>query len=194
MSSFVGHSLTGAVIYFYDHQTSKNSLLWLCWLMFLAIFPDIEYGLLWFFGTSFPIRFTHSFVFCSILPVCTLFSITKYALPNTRKTLTIQAFGAAYSHLFLDMLVGVSPLPLLWPFTKTPGKLPFGILPSAGRLALTNWYLYRNLVIELGILAPLYSFILLKERIQRHQHRALILGAYVVLWLPFLVWGFFLGR
>lgn len=158
--------------------------------MFLAVFPDSEYGAFWLFGVSFPIRFTHSAVFCSILPVCTLFCLT----PDIRRIYGIQAFAAAYSHLLLDLLVGVYPMPLLWPFTNTLIKLPFGILPSAGSLVLTNRYLYRNLAIELGILVPLYSFILLRQRIQQHRYRVLILGVHLMVWIPCLVWGFFLSR
>ncbi len=194
MSSFVGHSLTGGVIALYGRQSSRQSLLWSCWLIFLAIFPDSEYGLLWLFGVNFSIRFTHSMVFCSILPIGTILYLMQYAPSDARKIRSMQALGAAYSHVLLDLLVGVSPLPLLWPFSNLLVTLPFGILPSAGRLSLTNRYLYRNLVIELGILVPLYSFLLLKHKIQHHQLRLVILGGYVVVWIPFLVWGFLLTR
>jgi hypothetical protein len=50
--------------------------------------------------------------------------------------------------------VGVTPLPLLWPFSSAAFAAPAGILPSAGGVRLSNYYLYRNLVIEIGILAP----------------------------------------
>ena len=63
--------------------------------------------------------------------------------------------AAGCSHLVLDLLVGVSPLPLLWPFLAQSFKLPFGILPSAGKLQLDNYFLFFNLFIELGVLVPL---------------------------------------
>ncbi|MCP4682436.1 MAG: metal-dependent hydrolase [Desulfobacterales bacterium] len=194
MSSFIGHSLTGVALSCSDHQKSQRSLVWTCWLVVLAIFPDSEYGVLWLWGTNFAVRFTHSVVFCSILPLCSLVYLTRYVRPDIRKIRGLQVFGAAYSHLLLDLLVGVYPLPLLWPFSTLGITLPFGVLPSAGRLALTNYYLYRNLVIELGILVPLYSFLLLNKKIRRHQYRLLLLGGHAVVWLPCLVWGFLLKR
>jgi hypothetical protein len=194
MSSFLGHTITGATIYFHKRQTSGRSWFWLFWLIVLAVFPDIEYGLLWFFGVTSSIRVTHSVVFCSILPVCTWFYLRRYSPQKTDRSRTLQAFGAAYSHLLLDVLVGVCPLPLLWPFTNTGFTLPFGILPSAGHLDLANPYLYRNAIIELGILVPLYSLVLLKDRIQRSQKRFLLIIVHVVIFVPFFVWGILLKR
>jgi hypothetical protein len=71
---------------------------------------------------------------------------------------------------------------------------PFGLLPSAGRIALTNRYLYRNLAIELGILVPLYSLLLFNKSIRRHQYRVWLLGVHLLVWIPCLVWGFLLKR
>jgi len=95
------------------------------------------------------------------------------------------------AHLILDLLTGVSSLPLLWPFTGELFKLPFGILPSAGRIALTNRYFYRNLIIESGILLPVYSFILMKGAVRK---RLLLLVLHVLIFIPFLVWGITLER
>ncbi len=195
MASFVGHSVTGTVIYLYsDNSLSKNHT-WLFWLISMAIFPDIEYGFLWLFGTESDIRFTHSLVFCSILPAFTTVYF-KLNLPNddNNKRPGIQAFASAYSHLVLDLLVGVSPFPLLWPFTDQLFKLPFGILPSAGRIALTNRYLYRNLIIELGILLPMYSFILIKGRMRKSKKYLLAALLYLLVFIPFFIWGIILDR
>lgn len=194
MSSFVSHSITGAAIAFHDRQPFTRPLLWSCWLIVLACFPDSEYGVLWLFGINFFIRFTHSVVFCSLLPACTLFYLLRYTPRQGRTERIIQVFGAAYSHLVLDLLVGVYPLPLLWPFTNAGMTLPFGVLPSAGRLVLTNYYLYRNLFIELGILLPLYSFLLFRRTIWEHRLRIWLLGGHLLIWLPCLAWGLLLER
>lgn len=63
---------------------------------------------------------------------------------------------AGLSHLILDLSVGVTPLPLLLPLVKISFKLPFGILPSAGRVDLQNYYFYRNLWLEMGVLLPVF--------------------------------------
>ncbi|NEO85783.1 MAG: hypothetical protein F6J87_16255 [Spirulina sp. SIO3F2] len=57
--------------------------------------------------------------------------------------------------MLLDLLVGVTALPLFWPFDAHRFKLPFGLLPSAGKISLSNPYFYSNLKIELGVLLPL---------------------------------------
>ncbi|MDY6802505.1 MAG: hypothetical protein SXA11_01680 [Cyanobacteriota bacterium] len=54
------------------------------------------------------------------------------------------------------MLVGIAGFYLFWPFSSFKPKLPFGLLPSAGKLALDNYYLYANLVLEFGVLLPLF--------------------------------------
>ncbi len=73
---------------------------------------------------------------------------------------------AGFSHLILDMLVGVTSLPLLFPFSDRIFKLPFGVLPSAGKMSLFNYYFYHNLAIELGVLVPLSccSYILKRKQ------------------------------
>ncbi len=68
----------------------------------------------------------------------------------------------------LDLLVGGTPLPLLWPLSPVLCKLPFGILPSAGRLQLGNHLLYQNLGIELGVILPAVLAVLLIVRGKGH--------------------------
>ncbi len=84
-----------------------------------------------------------------------------------------QVILAALSHLVLDLLVGVTPLPLLFPLSKIPFKLPWGILPSAGKIALNNYYFYRNLLLEMGVLLPIFILIsLINTRdISNHRNR-----------------------
>ena len=38
--------------------------------------------------------------------------------------------------------------------------LAFALLPSAGRLRIDNFYLWRNLLIETGVLVPIYTLCL----------------------------------
>jgi len=190
MASFVGHFITGTAIYLYSDNALSKSRTWMFWLIFMAIFPDIDYGFIWLFGIKSDIRMTHSFIFSSILPVFTTIYLKLSPLCEYNKNQVIQAFGSAYSHLLLDVLTGVSVLPLLWPFTEQLFKLPFGILPSAGRLALTNWYLYRNLIIELGILLPIYSFILMGAV----RNQLLLSVLHILIFILFLVWGIMLER
>jgi inner membrane protein len=180
MSSVIGHALTGAVVFFQANHRPKAELLWLAWLLVVASFPDIEYGLLWLFGKNLPLRITHSMVFCTLLPMLTLIA-ARWLVPNPQwKSLTLQTCLAGYSHLVLDILVGVSPLPLLWPFSTYLFKLPFGILPSAGRPALKNVYLYLNLLIELGILLPLYVMLLWKPSLKDRKQRWWVIGLGVI--------------
>jgi len=68
-------------------------------------------------------------------------------------------FAAPLSHVFLDFLVGVHKNPILWPFSDKLYSLNHGILPSAGRLSFGNYYFWRNLVVELGILIPMIAVI-----------------------------------
>ena len=98
--------------------------------------------------------------------------------------------AAGLSHLVLDLLVGVMPLPLLWPLARTECRLPFGLLPSAGAIRLFNPYLYRNLLIEMGVLVPVVLGIVLARR--GYGWRRAI--ACVCAALPFLIWAAGLSR
>jgi inner membrane protein len=131
--------------------------MWLGWLVVLASAPDIDY-LVPALGSPAHQgnRITHSIAFSLILP---LFSVGALyfvkCLKSQRRLLSICAVLAGLSHLVLDFLVGVTPLPLLWPLGSGAFSSPVGILPSAGRIQLSNYYLYRNVLIEIGVLAPI---------------------------------------
>ena len=131
--------------------------MWLGWLLMLASAPDIDYLVPALSRHAHRgSRITHSIAFSLMLP---LFSVGLLyflkGLGSHRKFLSICAVLAGLSHLVLDFLVGVTPLPLLWPLSSAAFYLPVGILPSAGRIQLSNYYFYRNLLIEVGILVPL---------------------------------------
>lgn len=160
MSSFLGHSLTAYSIASAARQNPASALwrsAWGAWLIALASAPDLDY-LIPALNSSARngIRITHSIAFSLVLPFCA--SVTLYLAMSPgrqRRVLSICAALAGLSHLVLDFLVGVTPLPLLWPFSASTFVSPFGILPSAGRIQVLNYYLYRNLLIEVGILAPI---------------------------------------
>lgn len=190
MSSFIGHSITGAAIYFASSRQPKKEWLWLGWLMFLASLPDAEYAYLWLSGSNFAVRFTHSFAFCAIFPAATFLALRR----ADRQHRTVQAAAAAFSHLILDLLVGVSPKAIFWPFMARDVKLPFGILPSAGRLDPLNPALYRNLLIELSILLPLYSLILFHEKIRQSPRRRSLIIGHLLIFVPAALIGLSLRR
>jgi hypothetical protein len=161
MSSFLGHTLTAYTLFFLDQQKRPATLwkwAWLGWLIVLASAPDIDYlvpalGSPAHRGT----RITHSIAFSLALPLLGVgvLSATEDR-KSQRRLLSVCAVLAGLSHLVLDFLVGVTPLPLFWPFSSATFASPLGILPSAGRVQLSNYYLYRNLLIEAGVLAPFY--------------------------------------
>ena len=170
MSSFLGHSLVASSIYWSAHLSQRNSsrkrFLWFLWLIVVASAPDIDYLVAaWNSAANQGLRITHSILFSLILPSCTIVLLGFSGVRGRQlRSQSIQVIFAGLSHLVLDMLVGVTPLPLLWPIALQRFKLPFGILPSAGRLQLSNYYLYRNLWIEIGVLVPLLAAIFLLRR------------------------------
>ena len=159
MSSFLGHSLAAYSLFSLDRRERSSTLwraLWLGWLVVLASAPDIDYVIP---SLASPAhqgrRITHSIALSMALP---LFSVGVLyfvkGLKSRRRLLSVCAVLAGLSHLVLDFLVGVTPLPLLWPLDSAAFASPVGILPSAGRIQLSNYYLYRNVLIEVGVLAP----------------------------------------
>ena len=168
MSSFIGHSVAAITVYLTTEQlvfttaTTKpcksllriEQWLWLGWLVVIASIPDLDYVVKsWHSSNNSGLRITHSVLFSLIFPCLT---VAALLLLNSRTfwQRSIQVILAGLSHLVLDLLVGVTPLPLWFPLLKMPIKLPFGILPSAGRIDLDNYYFYRNLGLEMGVLLP----------------------------------------
>jgi inner membrane protein len=166
MSSFFGHSLAGLTTYAIGYKLQidrttrfdRYNWLWLWVLIAIALIPDIDYlvpQLKWQEGVQV-VRITHSFVGVLLFPV---FSIVILWLLGDRgesfKLKSYQLIIAGLSHLLLDTLTGVYPKPWLYPFSLEVFKLPFGLLPSAGKVDLTNYLFYRNLSIEAGVLIPL---------------------------------------
>lgn len=120
----------------------------------LAISPDIDYIVFWLFNIQIEPRLTHSIGYCLMVGAMAV-GIKRFLLKDVFRAIpSALFFGASFSHLILDILVGVHPMPLFWPVDSHLIVLPFGVLPSAGHIDLHNFYFWRNLLIELGILIP----------------------------------------
>jgi inner membrane protein len=160
MSSFLGHSLAAYSFASAVRQrpaSPSGRLRWAVWLIALASAPDIDYLIPALNSSAHHgLRITHSIAFSLILPLCTCGVLYLAGPPEPqRRSLSICAALAGLSHLLLDFLVGVTPLPLFWPLVDVAFVSPIGILPSAGRIGVLNFYFYRNLLIEIGVLAPI---------------------------------------
>jgi inner membrane protein len=190
MSSLIGHAIAGYSASRFG--TRPKYILWTGWLLFAAIAPDIDYILQWVFGIRFPIRYTHSIGFCLAFSALTLLCLKLAKAPGLR-ILAVQILLASFSHLFLDLMVGVYPNPWLWPLSPHTFSLPFGILPSAGKISFFNRYMYRNLLIELGIILPvLFALKSIKENHGRSIFKSVAIWS--IIWIPFIFWGFSLKR
>lgn len=107
----------------------------------------------------------------------------------------IQVILTAFSHLVLDLLVGVGALPLLYPLSFYRFKLPFGLLPSAGRINLANYYIYRNLLIEMRVLLPLlFTFIMVFQALEMTFNRKIAIAILITISISFMGWAFSLPR
>ncbi len=161
----------------------------------LAVLPDLDYPLLWLLHVQLEPRITHSLAFCSACAVLAWLLLRRWSGPAWGLVLFAVLLAAACSHLLLDYLVGVHPLPLLWPVSPHGFRSPVGLLPSAGRLDLHNPYLWRNLLIEACILGP--AILLLRAGLPRRPRwlagAAPKLGLLIVM-LAGLAWSVSLRR
>jgi inner membrane protein len=192
MSSLIGHAAAGAAMYFSQRQLQPSRGLAACVLV--AIAPDIDYLIWWFARVQIEPRATHSVLFCfgsaALAWACLRASEGRGIQDVSFATLLL----ASCSHLVLDFMVGVHGLPLLWPFLSSEFTCPVGVLPSAGRLSLTNLYLWRNLLIELVVLLPalaLFSAVRRRELARLVSARSLLA---LLVWLAFLWWSISLQR
>lgn len=192
MSSLLGHVAAGLAIH--SSQGSKGqrqggrSWRVLLLLIFLANLPDFDYLAVWFFGIKAQFRITHSIFFCTCAGL--LAGMTVKVVGAGRLQVSMLALlVAGYSHLLLDYCVGVHTLPLFWPFVSNEVQPSVGLLPSAGRLHLYSYYLWRNLLIECGVLWPLfYAIVSIRNGTFFKWNKAIpVMGS--MLWLGFLVWS-----
>ncbi|MBL1174787.1 metal-dependent hydrolase [Pantanalinema sp. GBBB05] len=206
MSSFIGHTLAGLTTYaatqpFQSEHSQQSHPLdwkWLLWLLVIASIPDIDYLIpgLRLQPANQILRITHSLLGVLLLPGCTMLGLWLLGKRGSSyKLQSLQVVLVGLSHLLLDLLTGVFPLPLLYPFSLQVFKLPFGLLPSAGRIQLSNYFLYRNLLIELGVLMPLsISLVLSVRNSARSPKGRLLVVAGLVVSVCFMVWAFSLDR
>ncbi len=202
MSSVIGHTITSLGIYATTQPPKKlawHDVLWPGWLIFVALAPDLDYLFpsLYVRDASLGVlRLTHSFAGCLLFPLLTCLVLWRLKLAReTRRLLAIQVALAGLSHLAMDMLVGVASLPLFWPFTVRRFRLPFGILPSGPAFRLDNVYMYRNLLMEVGVLVPLFAGIYLARFAKLDERKRIISSA--ALWLCslcFMGWAYTLAR
>jgi membrane-bound metal-dependent hydrolase YbcI (DUF457 family) len=164
----------------------------------VSLAPDLDYVIpyLQSLRLSSGLRITHSIASCLVLPICTILVLIGFKVDRkSRRLYSFQVLLVGVSHILMDLLVGVYPLPLLWPFSSQVYRLPFGILPSAPALRIDNYYMYRNVFIEIGILVPLYTGLYLAKRFTRSswwQKAGIVaLGCCA---LAFMYWGYTLAR
>jgi inner membrane protein len=206
MSSFFGHSLAGLTTYAIGYKLQidrpsrfeRYNWLWLGFLVVVALIPDIDYlvpQLKLQEGVQV-LRITHSFFGVLLFPV---FGIVILWLLGDRgesfKFKSYQLVIAGLSHLLLDTLTGVYPKPWLYPFSLETFKLPFGLLPSAGKIDLTNYLFYRNLLIESGVLIPfsISLFLSVGDSAKRGK-RHVIIGTGLLISGCFMIWAASLSR
>lgn len=155
MSSLIAHLAAGATAYACRRSTSAPArdvpLLLAC--LALAVLPDLDYLLWWGWRIAPEPRITHSLGF-AVGSGALAWWLLRRRCSLRPLPLALVLLAAALSHELLDFLVGVHPSPWLWPLDGHAFRAPVGVLPSAGRLDLSNPWLWRNLLIELAVLGP----------------------------------------
>lgn len=167
MSTLLAHVAAGTAIYLCRHRLVEAHPWSLPLLVFLAVMPDCDYLLLWIWGLKPDIRLSHSLVFCLGVSAV-VWGLTARWHQTALGFPTLLTMGAASnSHLVLDLLVGVHGLPLFWPWSAREIASPLGVLPSAIHTRnFTNPYLWRNCLIEGGVLLPcLAAMVVLARKI-----------------------------
>lgn len=201
MSSAIGHGLAGLTAGIANRDsplptTSRSKWLWVGWLVLVAIAPDLDYFIPFLHPSSNAgLRITHSLFFASLLPALTLawLRITGCDRQSLWRA-TFQLSLASFSHLGLDLLVGVTAIPIAWPLNSYKVVLPFGILPSAGQPRLSNYYFYRNLGIEMGVLLPLSCCWLIGKSETKAMWKWAIVGILLSISTYFMHWAYGLSR
>ena len=189
MSSLIGHVAVGTALYL-GHAGSRSPYprMALPVLVLLAVLHDFDYFAIWFFGIDTHPRFTHSLAFAVGASLVAWACLKKLAEPASRLPLTVLLMASS-SHALLDFLVGVHPVCLFWPLPLPELQFPFGVLPSAGHPNLTNFYFWRNLLIECAVLFPVLAcFVAYKRKVTKRKLLMWCAGT-LPLWLAALVWS-----
>jgi len=79
--------------------------------------------------------------------------------------------------------------PFFWPFPGSEIQSPIGLLPSAGHLNWANYYLWRNLIIECGVLLPAFAFLVAAARAVPIRASLPKAAIFVPIWAAFLTWS-----
>ena len=155
MSSLIAHVAAGITAYVCrsSPEPRVRSLPLLAACVGLAVLPDLDYLLWWWLRIQVEPRITHSLGFAAASAGLAWLLLHGWRSPH-RALLALILFASAASHELLDFLVGVHSSPWLWPLSGALFISPLGLLPSAGRLDVSNVYLWRNLLIEVGVLGP----------------------------------------
>lgn len=189
MSSLAGHTCAGLTAFLcWNARAPAPSRAAIVPFVFLAVCPDLDYLGIWLLGYGANPRLTHSLLFALIAAV---------AVNRMAKAVGVQLalpwlLAASAPHPLLDLLVGAHPVPLFWPL-QAGVSLP-GVLPSAGALRFDNAYLLRNLLIELGVLLPVFAALVVMARgaaLRRWHTWALCVAP---VWAAFVAWSISLPR
>ena len=195
MSSFIGHALAGAAAWLACNRLDdKRALRALPVFVLLAVCPDFDYFALWLFDYRIWPRFSHSLLFGLVTATLAWWLCGPWRKAGVARSPLLALAAASLSHPLLDVLVGAHPVALLWPLPNPDVALPIGILPSAGRLQLGNYYLWRNLLIELSILLPVMMLAVALAKRLPARKIALWAAIAVPVWLPFVAWSVQLRR
>jgi len=194
MSSIFGHALIGAALGDNVKAKSKAEKIFIClFFVVLSICPDLDYLPTWFLGLEMEPRYSHSIAGLIAIGIIGL-AFKKYIFSNQlRNASLVLIFAAPASHVMMDFFVGVHRNPVLWPINSGLYAFEHGILPSAGKLDIGNYYFWRNLAIEFGILIPVAIFVSATGR-RLTRHRKLIAFIAIALFLFFGYVGFGLQR
>ncbi len=156
----------------------------------LAVGPDLDYFAVWFFDYAADPRFSHSLLLAVGAALLVKLTLSRFVTANLKLRWLL---AAGISHTLLDLLVGAHAVPLFWPLDGGV-SIPAGVLPSAGSLAFDNFYLWRNLLIEMGVLGPVFKLLVAvsgRRRFPELAGRTLLMLA---IWAYFLIWSIRLGR
>lgn len=156
----------------------------------LAVGSDLDYFAVWFFDYAADPRFSHSLLLAVGAAIFVKLTLSRLVTANLNLRWLL---AAGISHPLLDLLVGAHPVPLFWPLDGGV-SIPAGVLPSAGSLAFDNFYLWRNLLIEIGVLGPVFALLVAVSA--RFRFRELAGWSLLVLpaWAAFLTSSIALGR
>jgi len=165
MSSIFGHALIGAAIGKNAASENRKHEIFACLLFSaLCISPDLDYLPTWLAGVAMEPRYSHSIFGCLALSSLVLILRRHVFISGLENISTWLILMAPLSHISLDFFVGVHKNPIFWPIDSGSYAFSYGVLPSAGKLDFSNYYFWRNMMIEIGLLGSMALLIAPKSR------------------------------